>query len=78
VNIRGDNQGALALVKNPYLHERSKHINICHYFIRDLVDKARISVTYIPTEDMAADGLTKPLARVAFERFKGMLRLAKQ
>ena len=78
MNIRGDNQGALALVKNPYLHERSKHINICHYFIRDLVDKARISVTYIPTEDMAADGLTKPLARVAFERFKGMLRLAKQ
>jgi hypothetical protein len=78
VDIRGDNQGALALVKNPHLHERSKHIDICHHFIRDLAEKARISVTYIPTGDMAADGLTKPLARVAFERFKGMLGLAKQ
>jgi hypothetical protein len=28
VNIRGDNQGSLALVKNPHLHERSKHIDI--------------------------------------------------
>jgi GTP cyclohydrolase I len=66
------------LVKNPHLYKRSKYINICHHFIRDLVEKARISVAYIPTKDMAADGLTKPLARVAFERFKGMLGLAKQ
>ena len=28
VSIKGDNQGALALVKNPHLHERSKHIDI--------------------------------------------------
>jgi hypothetical protein len=76
VDIRGDNQGALALVKNPHLHERSKHIDISYHFIRDLAEKARISVAYIPTGDMAADGLTKPLARVAFERFKGMLGLA--
>ena len=26
--IKGDNQGALALVKNLHLHERSKHIDI--------------------------------------------------
>jgi hypothetical protein len=29
----GDNQGSLALVKNPRLHERSKHIDICYHFI---------------------------------------------
>jgi hypothetical protein len=75
VDIRGDNQGALALVKNPYLHERSKHINIYYHFIRDLTEKARISVTYIPTGDIVADRLTKPLARVAFERFKVLLGL---
>ena len=28
VQIKGDNQGALALVKNPHLYERSKHIDI--------------------------------------------------
>ena len=31
--IKGDNQGALALVKNPYLHKRSKHINVQYHYI---------------------------------------------
>ena len=28
VQIKGDNQSALVLVKNPYLHKRLKHIDI--------------------------------------------------
>ncbi len=36
VNTRGDNQGAIALVKNLHLTERSKHIDITYHFIRDL------------------------------------------
>ena len=31
--IKGDNQGALALVKNPHLHKWSKHINIQYHHI---------------------------------------------
>ena len=34
VDMRGDNQGAIALVKNPHLHERSKHIDIKIFWIR--------------------------------------------
>jgi Reverse transcriptase (RNA-dependent DNA polymerase)/gag-polypeptide of LTR copia-type len=75
VDIRGDNQGALALVRNPHLHERSKHIDICYHYIRDLEEKNKVSVTYIPTGDMAADGFTKPLASVLFDRFKSLLGL---
>ena len=78
VDIRGDNQGALALVKNPHLHERSKHIDISYHYIRDLAEKGKITVSYIPTEDMAADGFTKPLARVAFERFKDQIGLVQR
>src|SRR5436190_1581639 len=33
VQIKGDNQGALALVKNPHLHKRSKHIDIQYHHI---------------------------------------------
>ena len=33
VNIKCDNQGAIALVRNPVKHNRSKHINICYHFI---------------------------------------------
>jgi Reverse transcriptase (RNA-dependent DNA polymerase) len=64
VQMLGDNQGALALVKNPRLHERSKHIDICYHFIRDLEEQGKLSVTYIPTSDMIADGMTKPFVMV--------------
>ena len=33
---------------------------------------------YIPIADIVADGITKPLARVAFERFKGQIGLIKE
>lgn len=75
VQMYGDNQGALALVKNPHLHERSKHIDISYHFIRDLAEKKSLEITYIPTADMIADGMTKPLARVAHKRFREQLGL---
>ena len=76
VQIKGDNQGALALVKNPHLHERSKHIDIQYHYIRDLEARKRIEISYIPTTDMIADGMTKPLGRVAFQRFKELMGMA--
>ena len=73
VQMFRDNQGAIALTKNPQLHERSKHIDICYHFIRDLAEQKKLDIRYIPTEEIVADGMTKPLARVAFERFKKQL-----
>ncbi len=75
VQIRADNQGAITLAKNPHLYERSKYIDISYYYIRDLKEKKRIKITYILTAEIVADGFTKPLNRVAFERFKAMLGL---
>ena len=31
--IYGDNQGAIALAKNPQFHARTKHITIQHHFV---------------------------------------------
>lgn len=70
VQMFGDNQGALALVKNPHIHERSKHIDVSYHVIRDLAEKKKLIVSYIPTDSMTADGMTKPLARVAHRRFR--------
>lgn len=75
VDMRGDNQGAIALIKNPHLHERSKHIDVCYHHIRDLAEKERLDIQYISTAEMPADGLMKPLAQVAFTRFKDLLGL---
>lgn len=73
VQMFGDNQGALALVKNPHLHERSKHIDICYHMIRDLAENKKLEVTYVPTANMVADRMTKPLARITHRRFREQL-----
>jgi hypothetical protein len=69
VNIYRDNQGAIALVKNPHLYKRSKHINIYYHYIQDLAKRERISVSYILINEMIADGFTKPLQVTTFTRF---------
>ena len=61
IQIRQDNQGAIALAENPQFHKRTKHIDNKHYYVRELVEDNRIRITYIPTKTMVADVLTKPL-----------------
>ncbi len=75
VEIRADNQGAIALAKNPYLYERSKHIDISYYYIRDLKERKKIKIIYVPTTEIVANRFTKLLKRVVFEKFKSMLGL---
>jgi hypothetical protein len=73
VILYGDNQGAIALAKNPVFHGRTKHIDIQHHFVREKIESGDIHLEYIPTEQQVADGLTKPLARDHFEAFRKAL-----
>jgi hypothetical protein len=75
--IFSDNQGCLALAKNPVYHGRTKHIDVRHHFIRDNIEKGDIVVDYCQTDHMPADLLTKPLARTKFEEHKAKLGLTK-
>lgn len=68
VRVYGDNQGALALVENPENHARTKHIDVQYHYIRYLVGNGSIITTYCPTDQMVADVLTKPLAKVKLLR----------
>ena len=78
VDTRGDNQGAIALIKNPHINERSKHIDICYHHIRDLHDKNRISTKYVPSQEMIADGLTKSLPKGPFEKFVKLMGISRK
>ena len=62
VLIKADNQGATSLTKDPRFHSRTKHIDIQWHFVRDQVETGSVQFEWIPTKDMAADGLTKALS----------------
>ena len=64
--IMEDNQSCIAIAKNPQHHGRSKHIDIKHHFIRELVGNKTIELRYCPIKEMAADFLTKALVREQF------------
>lgn len=65
-----DNQSCIRLSKHPVFHERSKHIEIKYYFIRDKVQEGEVNLKYIPTDEQTIDILTKPLSRIKFAYFE--------
>lgn len=62
-----DNSGAVQLSKNSMFHERTKHINVKLYFIRDLVNSGEVKVNWTDTAANPADMLTKSLPGSKFE-----------
>ena len=50
-----DNQGALQLSKNSVWNSNSKHIDVRHLFLRELVRQGDIIVSHVPSEYQHAD-----------------------
>jgi hypothetical protein len=48
------------MADNPVEHNRTKHIDIRHHFLRDHQQKGYIEVFYVSTENQLADIFTKP------------------
>ncbi|GKA18529.1 putative RNA-directed DNA polymerase [Tanacetum coccineum] len=70
-----DNKSAIALMKNPVFHGRSKHINIRFYFIRECVEQGKIIVEHVNSKDQRADLFTKASALVKFIEMRNKLGL---
>jgi hypothetical protein len=68
--INCDNTSAINISKNPVQHSWTKHIDIRHHFLRDLVESEVVSLSFIPTENQLADILTKPLDGSRFESLR--------
>ena len=75
VIIFGDNQGAIALAKNPLHHSRVKHIDIQYHWVRAQIADENVDLKYVSTDKQVANKLTKALCRDKFERFRELIGL---
>ncbi|RYP73442.1 hypothetical protein DL771_003614 [Monosporascus sp. 5C6A] len=56
-----------------HLQTKLRHVDIYNHWLRQETSRGTIRVSYTPTEDMIADGLTKVLVITAFTRFRVQL-----
>nr|GEW79496.1 retrovirus-related Pol polyprotein from transposon TNT 1-94 [Tanacetum cinerariifolium] len=68
VPIFCDNTNVIAILNNPVLHSRTKHIDIRYHFIKDHILKGDIKLHFIPTQYQLVDIFTKPLNEPTFKR----------
>jgi hypothetical protein len=72
-----DNQSAIALSKNPVLHDRSKHIDTRFHFLRVCVDEGAVRLAFVSTQGQLADVLTKALGRTKFQELRELIGVKK-
>ena len=65
--LKSDNNGCIAISRDPALHSRSKHIDVKYHYIRNLVLAGTVKIEYLNTKLMAADMFTKALPRDTFQ-----------
>ncbi|RMZ86998.1 hypothetical protein DV736_g5780, partial [Chaetothyriales sp. CBS 134916] len=67
--LYADNTTAISQAHKPAVERKAKHWDIALHKQREFLDNGDILLEYIPTDQMLADALTKPLPRPAYERF---------
>jgi hypothetical protein len=65
--IYEDNLGAIYLTKNQQVSVRTKHIDVRHHFLRDLLQEKKLDVRFQRSEDNSADIFTKNTPRELHE-----------
>ena len=73
MNLYNDNQAALSIAGDLSSVNRTKHIELKYFYIQDLVEKKKIKINFLRTENMIADLLTKALDKNKFQRFRNMI-----
>lgn len=70
IQLLCDNKGGISTAYDPAHHQRTKHTLLRFAYVRQEVQTGTISIQYVPTAEMPADGLTKALPRDKFEKFR--------
>jgi hypothetical protein len=72
--IYQDNMSTMALIdKGKSTSDRTRHVAIRYFWVKDRITNNEIEVIYCPTENMVADILTKPLVGDNFIKLRNLL-----
>ncbi len=66
IQLRMDNQAAIATIKNEAISFKTKHVDIKHKYIKDLYRLKHVLPGYVTTTNMKADLLTKIMPAPTF------------
>ena len=77
MKLRIDNKSATDLTKHPIAHGHSKHIKIKYHFLRDQVNKNKLTLEHCRIEEQFADMLTKTLKPKRLEEMKNKIGMHK-
>lgn len=70
MEMLGDNETSLTLTKDHESQYRTKHIDVMHHHIRELVEEGELGIEWIHSSSMLADGLTKALPAGPFKKHR--------
>jgi hypothetical protein len=62
MNVWCDNKSAISIANNPVQHNRTKHMEIDRFFIKENIDHGIIKVEHVSSGQRLADCLTKGLS----------------
>ena len=69
IHVFDDSQNVLAWIRDKAIRARTRHIGVQLNFVREAEQDGTIVLDWVPGTEQIADCLTKPLARLLFEKF---------
>jgi hypothetical protein len=70
MRIQIDNNGARQIAEKRMLSERTKHLDVRYFSVRDNIEDKDIVLERVDSKNNVSDIFTKPLTRVPFEKFR--------
>ena len=68
-----DNKSARDIAHNPVHHDRTKHVEVDRFFIKEKLENKTLEVRKIQSEDQPADILTKAVSKKVFSKLLNKL-----
>ena len=74
LKLKQDNQSGMVLMNKGFsASEKTRHIATRFFFVKDRIDKGEVVLEYLPTGEMVADIMTKPLQGELFRKMRKIL-----